>query len=155
MEQKVEITKKSCEKCGWVNGAEAKFCGRCGLGLAAAPPTAQAVGVEADVTGQIAEEAGNAPPMGLGMAWMISLGTMVLWLGAVLMPNGPVTGLLVLVVHFRFGYVMTRYVMGGLIEFHPLHRTIANVFGTKLWMFLFWPLRMPVLLFKLTISSSL
>lgn len=156
MGQAGEIVKKYCEHCGAAGRAEARFCTSCGLEMVAVPQQVnQTLNPVDDSADQETGEIDGASSMGLGMAWLIYLGAMVLWLGVVLLPNGPVTGILALTVHFGFGFVMTRYVMRGLIEFHPMHNTLANVFAAKLLMFLLWPLRMPVLLFKLTVSSSL
>ena len=93
--------------------------------------------------------------MGLGVAWLIYLGAMLLWIGSLLMPYGTVTGLITIVLYIGFGFVMTRYVMRDLIEFHPMYNTVANVFSAKIWMFLLWPIQMLVLLFKLTVNSTL
>lgn len=155
MEQGIEGTKKFCEQCGTAARVEARFCGSCGFDMTAAQQGTQVVDLEVEAADQGADGAGNAAPMGLGMAWLIYLGAMVVWLGVMLMPNKHMIGVLALMIHFGFGFVMTRYVMGRLIEFHPMHNTLANVFSAKLWMFLLWPLRMPVLLFKLTVSNSL
>lgn len=154
MEQGIEGTKKFCEQCGTATRVEARFCGSCGFDMSATPQGVHPVSQEM-AADQGMEAADDASPMGLGMAWLIYLGAMVVWLGVMLLPNKHMIGVLALIIHFGFGYVMTRYVMGRLIEFHPMHNTIANVFSAKLWMFLLWPLRMPVLLFKLTVNSSL
>ena len=57
--------------------------------------------------------------------------------------------------YLAIGFFMTKFVMGGLIEWHPMHNTISNVFGAKLGMFFFWPLRMVFLLFQLSINRVL
>ncbi|MFS2033427.1 hypothetical protein ACEN8I_05300 [Polaromonas sp. CT11-55] len=154
MEQEVDVSRKFCEQCGAAARVEARFCGSCGFDISAAPQTMHP-GEQEMAADQGMEATGDAAPMGLGMAWLIYLGAMVVWLGVMLLPSKHITGALALIIHFGFGFVMTRYVMGRLIEFHPVHNTIDNVFGAKLWMFLLWPLRMPVLLFKLTVSNSL
>lgn len=155
MEQKIEGAKRVCGQCGAAAEAEARFCGRCGFDMFAEPQDAHALDREIKTADQGIEGSDIAEPMGLGMAWLINLGAMVLWLGVMLLPSNNPIAMLTLVVHFGLGFVMTRYVMGRLIEFHPVHSTISNVFSAKFWMFIFWPLRMPVLLFKLTVSSSL
>lgn len=155
MELEIEGAKRFCGQCGATAEVGARFCGRCGFDMFAAPQAAHAV--DEETADQGIEGAGSAEPMGLGMAWLIYLGAMVPWLGVVLLPSKNLTAMLTLtlIVHFGLGFVMTRYVMSRLIEFHPVHNTISNVFSAKFWMFIFWPLRMPVLLFKLTVSSSL
>lgn len=47
---------------------------------------------------------------------------------------------------------MTKVVMGGLIEWHPMYNTIANVFSEKIRMFFMWPLTMAVLLIKMSVN---
>lgn len=153
MEQEIEGAKRFCGQCGATAEVGARFCGRCGFDMFAASQAAHAVDLEAADQG--VEVPGVAEPMGLGVAWLIYLGAMVLWLGVMLLPSNNPIAVLTLVVHFGLGFVMTRYVMSRLVEFHPVHNTISNVFSAKFWMFIFWPLRMPVLLFKLTVSSSL
>jgi len=56
-------------------------------------------------------------------------------------------------VYVASGFVMTRIVMRGLIEWHPHYNTLDNVFSTKLSMFVLWPLQMPMLLFKLMVNK--
>lgn len=53
------------------------------------------------------------------------------------------------------GFFMTRYVMRGLIEWHPNYNTLSNVVGAKLKMFAFWPVQMAILLVKLTFNRVL
>jgi hypothetical protein len=155
MKQGNEGARNFCEQCGLATRAAARFCGGCGFDMTAVPRVGPVADLEMGAAEHDGQETGNAISMGLGMAWLIYLGAMVLWLGVMLLPNRHLTGMLALVVHCGLGFVMTRYVMDRLIEFHPVHNTIANVFSAKLWMFLLWPLRMPVLLFKLTVNSSL
>lgn len=51
------------------------------------------------------------------------------------------------------GFVMTRVVMRGLIEWHPNFNTLDNVFSAKMSMFVLWPIQMPSLLFKLMVNK--
>jgi hypothetical protein len=89
--------------------------------------------------------------MTLGKAWGLYLGAAALtgvcaqlqWWGA--LPW----------VYLGLGFVMTKIVMGGLIEWHPVHNTIGNVFSAKVWMFFLWPLQMFFLLTKLTVIRVL
>jgi hypothetical protein len=89
--------------------------------------------------------------MDLGMAWMIYFIALLVWIATLVFPVGPAF----LPIYLISGFVMTRFVMRGLIEFHPVYNTVANVFSAKIWMFLLWPIQMLVLLFKLTVNSSL
>ena len=57
--------------------------------------------------------------------------------------------------YLGLGFVMTRIAMRRLIEFHPMHNTLANVVSAKLWMFFAWPLRMLMLLLHLSINKAL
>lgn len=56
-------------------------------------------------------------------------------------------------VYVASGFVMTRIVMRGLIEWHPNYNTLDNVFSAKVSMFLLWPFQMPALLFKLMVNK--
>ena len=76
---------------------------------------------------------------------------MLIWVGAMALPKVPQGT----VVYLVAGFVMTRYVMRGVVEFHPVYSTVANVFSAKIWMFLLWPVSMLILLFKLTVNSAL
>lgn len=53
------------------------------------------------------------------------------------------------------GFVMTRYVMRGLVEWHPNYNTLNNVVGAKLKMFALWPIQMAILLVKLAFNRLL
>jgi hypothetical protein len=50
---------------------------------------------------------------------------------------------------------MTKVVMGGLIEWHPMYNTIANGFSEKIRMFFMWPLTMAILLIKMSVNKVL
>lgn len=51
------------------------------------------------------------------------------------------------------GFLMTRVVLRGLIEWHPNYNTLDNVVHAKMRMFMFWPIQMGSLLFKLMINK--
>ncbi|MGH6637345.1 MAG: hypothetical protein ACREBY_01935 [Polaromonas sp.] len=156
MEQTVQEMKKYCDQCGAVARPQARFCGGCGFDMSAMPqPAMQPVASSGQEFQQDAVEGEASASMGPGMAWLIYLGAMLLWIGSLLMPYGTVTGLISIVLYLGFGFVMTRYVMRDLIEFHPMYNTVANVFSAKIWMFLLWPIQMFILLFKLTVNSAL
>ena len=89
--------------------------------------------------------------MGLGMAWVVYLAAMLIWVAAMAIPKLPLGTL----VYFAAGFVMTRYVMRGIMDFHPVYNTIGNVFSAKVSMFLLWPLSMLLLLFKLSVNAAL
>lgn len=151
MEQTTDEMKKYCDQCGAAARPQARFCAGCGLEMTATKQTAMQPFMPEDPgLSQEAPPAGS-PSMDLGMAWMIYIAALLLWIGTLILPVGPAF----LPIYLVSGFVMTRYVMRGLIEFHPVHNTIANVFSAKLWMFLLWPIQMVVLLFKLTVNSAL
>ncbi len=152
MEQTTEELKKYCEQCGTAASPQMRFCGACGLAMSglALPGVQSALGVPQD-TLVMAEPVTGGEPMDLGMAWVIYLAAMLLWLAGMAIPKVPLGSIVYLVAAF----VMTRYVMRNLIEFHPLHDTVSNVFTAKIGMFLMWPVSMLILLFKLTVNRSL
>ena len=151
---------KYCAQCGTPAWLEARFCQNCGLDMVAASPagpnrTGQFADGEADASvtggaGSIAPDK-NSTGMSLSTAWMIYFASLVVLLVILVVPVGP----LYLPIYLVIGFVMTRFVMRGIMEFHPTYSTIANVFSAKIWMFLLWPLSMGILLFKLTINSSM
>ena len=53
------------------------------------------------------------------------------------------------------GFLLNRIVLRGLIEWHPMYNTLANVSSAKLGMMLLWPIRYPVLFFQLLVSKHL
>ena len=151
MEQTVQEMKKYCDQCGAVARPQARFCGGCGFDMGAMPqPAMQPLVLNEQSLSEEAPQTG-APSMDLGMAWMIYIVALLLWIGTLVLPLGSFGAL----VYLGSGFVMTRFVMRGLIEFHPMYNTVANVFSAKIWMFLLWPIQMLVLLFKLTVNSTL
>ncbi|MGH6639667.1 MAG: hypothetical protein ACREBY_13835 [Polaromonas sp.] len=157
MEQTTQDMKKYCDQCGAVARPQARFCGGCGFDMSAMPrPAMQPMASSGQEFQQDAVEGKASTSMGLGMAWLIYLGAMLLWLFfALFMPNIAVNRFITLLLYVGFGFVMTRYVMRDLIEFHPMYNTVANVFSAKIWMFLLWPIQMFILLFKLTVNGAL
>jgi hypothetical protein len=152
MEQAVEAFEKYCDQCGTGVRLQARFCGRCGVDVRAlAQPTSLGLAAEGPAFQPEAPEENVAPSMDLGMAWMIYGLALLLWLGTLAVSWGVASTVIYLIA----GFVMTRFLMRGLIAFHPLHNTVANVFSAKIWMFLLWPLQMFILLFKLTVSGAL
>ena len=151
MEQAVQEMKKYCDQCGAEARPQARFCGGCGFDMSAMPqPAMQPLVLNEQSLSEEAPQTG-APSMDLGMAWMIYIVALLLWIGTLVLPLGSFGAL----VYLGSGFVMTRFVMRGLIEFHPMYNTVANVFSAKIWMFLLWPIQMLVLLFKLTVNSAL
>ena len=53
------------------------------------------------------------------------------------------------------GFLMTRFVMQRLVEWHPVYNTVHNVFSAKLGMFFLWPFKMLSLLLKLSVNKVL
>ena len=156
----VAAAKKYCAQCGTAAYLEARFCQSCGLDMVAASPagpnrTGQFTEGEADAsviggTGSTAPDK-NSTGMSLSTAWMIYFASLAVLVVILVVPVGP----LYLPIYLAIGFVMTRFVMRAVMEFHPTYSTIANVFSAKIWMFLLWPLSMGILLFKLTINSSI
>lgn len=156
MEPTINEGKNFCDQCGAAARPQARFCGACGFDMAAMPQAAvQTMASEAPQSYPESGEAAGDVFMGLGKAWMIYLGAALLWAASLQMASGTVTGWITVLIYLASSLVMTRYVMRNLIEFHPVHNTVDNVFSAKVWMFLLWPIRMPVLLFKLTVNRSL
>jgi hypothetical protein len=156
----VATAQKYCAQCGTAAYQEARFCQSCGLDMVAASPatsnyTGQLAGFDVDASAMPGtdsmEPAGSAAGMSLGTAWMIYGAGLLVLLGISVIPVGP----LYLPIYLVIGFIMTRIVMRGIMEFHPAYNTVANVFSAKIWMFLLWPLSMGILLFKLTINSSM
>lgn len=142
---------KYCDQCGAVARLQARFCGGCGFDMSAMPQSAVQPLVLNDQSLSVEAPPAESSSMDLGMAWMIYIVALLLWIGTLVLPLGAISALIYLV----SGFVMTRFVMRGLIEFHPVHNTIANVFSAKIWMFLLWPIQMGILLLKLSVNSAL
>ena len=149
--QAVEVGEKFCGKCGTASQLAARYCGGCGFDMTLAlQPTEQPESFAPALNPE--DEEGSEPsPLGVGTAWLIYLGALALWIAAVALSWGSIAAL----IYFIAGFVMTRVVMRSLIEFHPMHNTVANVFSAKVWMFLLWPIQMLVLLLKLSVNKVL
>lgn len=59
------------------------------------------------------------------------------------------------VAYFTFGFIINRFVLRGLVEWHPVYNTLENVFSSKLQAFIFWPIVYPILFFKLGVAKHL
>ncbi|MCP3943443.1 MAG: hypothetical protein GY710_18450 [Desulfobacteraceae bacterium] len=57
--------------------------------------------------------------------------------------------------YFISGFVMNRIVLRRCVNWHPVYNTLENVAGSKLRMFLFWPLSYLALFFKLAVMKAL
>lgn len=151
VKQAVEVGEKFCGKCGAPAQLAARFCGGCGFDMTLAlQPTGQPETFVPTLNPEDQEISGPAP-MGVGTAWLVYLGALALWIAALALSWGSIAAL----IYFIAGFVMTRVVMRNLIEFHPMHNTIANVFSAKIWMFLLWPIQMVILLLKLSVNKVL
>jgi len=64
-------------------------------------------------------------------------------------------GLIPLAAYFVCGVLLNRLVLRGLIEWHPVYNTVANVSSGKLRSFLFWPFFYPALFFRLSVIKHL
>jgi hypothetical protein len=65
------------------------------------------------------------------------------------------SGMIPFLAYFVFGFLMNRWVLRGLIEWHPVYNTIANVSRGKLRSLIFWPISYPVLFFQLGVVKHL
>lgn len=66
-----------------------------------------------------------------------------------------ISGGFVLLVYLVCGFVLNRVVLRNLVEWHPMHDTIANVASAKLRSFAFWPLAYASLFFSLAVNNVL
>jgi hypothetical protein len=90
---------------------------------------------------------------GIGIYAALLVGLIVLRMLAGFVSESP--GVIAFFAYFVFGFVMNRVVLRGLIEWHPVHKTIENVYSTKLRFLIFWPIAYPVLFFKLGVIKHL
>jgi hypothetical protein len=99
------------------------------------------------------------PKMTIGKAWRFYfaciVGVVLLgFLGAALFHGG--AGLLFfLILYLVAGFIMNRLVLRDLVAWHPVYNTVENVSKGKLGMLLVWPVRYPVLFFKLLVVKHL
>jgi uncharacterized protein YneF (UPF0154 family) len=63
--------------------------------------------------------------------------------------------LLFLVLHLAIGVFLSRKVLRGLIEWHPVLATLDNVANAKIGMMVLWPIRYPVLFVKVAANKHL
>lgn len=56
------------------------------------------------------------------------------------------------IAYFALGVVLNRKCLRGLVQFHPLENTVANVAGAKLKFLIFWPISYIVLLCMLAVD---
>lgn len=59
------------------------------------------------------------------------------------------------VAYFVFGFILNRIVLRGLVSWHPVYNTLANVSKAKLGAFLLWPLSYFILFIKMAINKHL
>ena len=64
-------------------------------------------------------------------------------------------GIIAFAGYFVLGFLLNRVVLRGLIEWHPMHNTLANVASAKLGMMMLWPIRYPGLFFQLLFLKHL
>jgi hypothetical protein len=64
-------------------------------------------------------------------------------------------GILTVIVFFALGVALSRVVLRGLVEWHPVYNTLENVSASKVRMLLAWPFAYPVLFFQLLVSKHL
>ena len=140
-----------CSECGTKQQSAGRFCPTCGVDFAVAEPAPPvAFGSVGDdlVDDPVTEDASQ---MTVGKAWVWYGGSILL-----LVVTGKFLPFeIALALYWVFGFVMTKIVMGGLIEWHPVHNTISNVFSAKVGMFFLWPIQMLILLLKLSVIKVL
>lgn len=144
MESNQAEGKYFCSECGTALSDAAHFCPGCGAQLESAEPQADAVGLTGDGPSSV-------EPMRLRVAWAAYAGS-----------AGLLTVLVALQwflaafhVYLVLGFVMTRFVLRRLVEFHPVHDTINNAYSMKVRMFFLWPLSMLTLLMRLSVNKVL
>lgn len=132
-----------CNQCGHKNAPGFNFCQSCG-----AASTINEVDTEvAPDEVSVAE-----PPMTLLKATAYYAAAILIHIVLFkVLPERLLSG--VAWVYVISGFVMTRVVMRGLIEWHPNYNTLHNVVSAKLSMFVLWPIQMPALLFKLMVNK--
>lgn len=132
-----------CGQCGHKNAIGFKFCQSCG---------ASSAGMGSDKEVAPAEVPVAEPSMTLLKAAVIYAAAILIHVVLFnILPEKLLPG--IGWVYVACGFVMTRIVMRGLIEWHPNYNTLDNVFSAKVSMFLLWPFQMPALLFKLMVNK--
>lgn len=57
--------------------------------------------------------------------------------------------------YLLLGFILNRVVLRGLIEWHPVYNTLENVSSAKLGMLGLWPVRYPMLFFRILVDKHL
>lgn len=128
-----------CGQCGHKNAPGFNFCQSCGT---------QGSHVESEVREALADEPVAQPGMTLLTALLIYATAILIHIALIkFLPGG------IVLAYLASGFVMTRIVMRGLIEWHPNYNTLDNVVSAKMSMFALWPIQMPSLLFKLMFNK--
>ncbi len=128
-----------CGQCGHKNAPGFNFCQSCGT------PGNQA---EMQAMAASADDPQVPPSMTLLKATAIYVAAILLHVFLIkVLPEG------IVLAYLSCGFVMTRIVMRGLIEWHPNYNTLDNVVSAKMSMFALWPIQMPSLLFKLMFNK--
>lgn len=132
-----------CNQCGHKNAPGFNFCQSCG---------AASTSKEADMDVPSEDISVVKPSMTLLKAAGIYSAAVLIHIALFkILPENLLAG--VAWVYVASGFVMTRIVMRGLIEWHPNYNTLHNVVSAKLSMFVLWPIQMPALLFKLMVNK--
>lgn len=101
------------------------------------------------------EERENRMSLRTGLAiYLLCLGIWLLLLKLAVnttwFPNGALIAF-----HISAGFVLNRWVLRGLIEWHPHYATLDAVVKAKLISFIFWPLSYGGILLRLLINKLL
>lgn len=132
-----------CNQCGHKNAPGFNFCQTCG---------AASTSKEADMDVPSEDISVVKPSMTLLKAAAIYSAAILIHIALFkILPENLLPG--VAWVYAASGFVMTRIVMRGLVEWHPNYNTLHNVVSAKLSMFVLWPIQMPALLFKLMVNK--
>ena len=97
------------------------------------------------------------PKMTIGKGWLFYFVALIVFILVCSIGRAATLGAVVIdvILYFVIGFVMNRMVLRGLIEWHPVYNTIENVSKGKLGMLLVWPVRYPILFFKLLVVKHL
>lgn len=84
-------------------------------------------------------------------------GLLIYLVGIIIIAIAAASGILGLVIggYLVIGLILNRFVLRGLVEWHPVYDTIQNVATAKMQMFNFWPLRYPILFWQLLVNRHL
>jgi hypothetical protein len=128
-----------CGQCGHKNAPGFNFCQSCGT---------QGGHLETEVNEASADTSEAEPSMTLLKAASIYAAAILVHIVLIkFWPDG------IVLAYLMSGFVMTRIVMRGLIEWHPNYNTLDNVVSGKMSMFALWPIQMASLLFKLMFNK--